>query len=143
VVAREFASYTMTVLDAIGIRFGPSHIAPLLVWSLAARLHVASTAIAVTLLVTGWERSYTWAGATVAGLTVGQGLAGPLNGRLADRFRVHRVLAATALLYADGLSALALLPTPAQSAAPLVALIIGAFQPPVSAVARRTWSRPA
>lgn len=113
----------------------------LLTWSLLSRLHIAGTALALTFLVAGWTGSYATAGLVTAALTVGQGIAGPLGGRIADRGSVPRLLVVTGVLYGAGLMALAALPASAWPVAPAVALLTGLAMPPTTPVSRATWQR--
>ncbi|TDC42689.1 MFS transporter [Micromonospora sp. KC213] len=110
-------------------------------WSLAARLHLAATTIAVTLLVTDWGYSYGQAGMVLAGLTVGQGIAGPVNGRLVDRWPQHVALGFTVVAYSGGLVALSLLPGPLRATAPALALLVGLANPPVTQTGRKILAR--
>lgn len=110
-------------------------------WSLVARLHLAATTIAVTLLVADWGFSYGRAGIVLAGLTVGQGIAGPVNGRLVDRWPQHIALGVTVTAYSTGLVVLSVLPASLRGTAPVVALVVGLANPPVTQTGRKILAR--
>ncbi|GAA2804333.1 hypothetical protein GCM10010441_31420 [Kitasatospora paracochleata] len=114
-----------------------------LLWSLLGRLPAAMCPIGSLLLVTD-ESGSVWRGAAVAGvLAVGQGVGGPLVGRLADRRGQRPVgLAAAAVntlailaLVAGSVLGLAL---PVQL---LAAALIGVSVPLVGPLSRSRWVR--
>ncbi len=117
------------------------HLTGLLAWSLLGRLHFTGTALAMTFLVAGWTGSYTIAGVVTAALTVGMAIGAPLRGRSIDRRPAGPVLLLTATLYTLGIMAIAVLPTWAWPAAPVLALVSGMVSPPVNSVSRVTWAR--
>lgn len=120
---------------------GVPHLPALLSWSLAGRLHMTGTTIALTFLVAGWTGSYAYAGVVSALLVAGTAVAGPLRGRAADRVSATRLLTITAVAYGGGLVLLAVLPASAWYLAAPVALAAGLFLPPVGQVSRSSWSR--
>ena len=94
------------------------------------------------LLVAAVHASMTTAGLVVAGYTLGQGVTGPLRGRLADRHGLARVCAVCAGLYV--LALLGLL-TGALAGAPAWLLVTtaaaaGLVVPPLSPGMRSLWS---
>ncbi|MGA8117062.1 MAG: MFS transporter, partial [Actinocatenispora sp.] len=116
------------------------HLAGLLAWSLVGRLHFTGTALGLTFLVAGWTGSYTIAGVVTAALTIGMAIGGPLRGRSIDRRPAPRVLMTGGIVYAVGVTVIAVLPAWAWPAAPVLALVSGIMSPPVGSVARVTWS---
>lgn len=94
------------------------------------------------LLVAAVHASMTTAGLVVAGYTLGQGVTGPLRGRLADRHGLTRVCAACGALY---ILALLSLLAGALAAAPAglliaAAAVAGLVVPPLSPGMRSLWS---
>ncbi|MCP2308457.1 MFS transporter [Kitasatospora paracochleata] len=127
-----------TFRTAVGLTGGR-----VLLWSLLGRLPAAMCPIGSLLLVTD-ESGSVWRGAAVAGvLAVGQGVGGPLVGRLADRRGQRPVgLAAAAVntlailaLVAGSVLGLAL---PVQL---LAAALIGVSVPLVGPLSRSRWVR--
>ncbi len=113
----------------------------LAVADVCARLPQGMVSITL-LLVTAVHASMTTAGLVVAGYTLGQGVTGPLRGRLADRHGLARVSAVCACLYV--LALLGLL-TAAMAAGPAgllvaVAAAAGLVVPPLSPGMRSLWS---
>jgi MFS family permease len=100
--------------------------------------------VSITLLmVTAMHASMTTAGLAVSGYALGQGITGPLRGRLADRYGLARVSAACGCGYS--LALLGLLGA-ALAGAPAVLLIAvagaaGLTVPPLSPGMRGLWSR--
>lgn len=119
------------------------HLLALMLWSLAARLHVPANAIAVTFLVAGWTHSYGWAGVVVAALVVGISVSGPLRGRAADRGDGVRALVVNAGFRTAAMFALAVLPGSWWPVAPVLAFGAGLVTPPVNQIARTLWSQAA
>jgi MFS family permease len=117
------------------------HLPGLLGWSLLARLHYTGTPLAMTFLVAGWTGSYGWAGVVGGALTLGMGIGGPLRGRSVDRRPAPRVLLVSGLGYAIGMILIALLPSWAWPAAPVLALLSGLVSPPAGSVARMVWAQ--
>ena len=113
----------------------------LAVADVCARLPQGMVSITL-LLVAAVHASMTTAGLVVAGYTLGQGVTGPLRGRLADRHGLARVSAVCACLYV--LALLGLL-TAAMAAGPAgllvaVAAAAGLVVPPLSPGMRSLWS---
>ncbi|MGH9056457.1 MAG: MFS transporter [Acidimicrobiales bacterium] len=106
--------------------------------SLLARLPLGMTSLAVVLLVSRGG-SYVLAGLVVAVYVTGCGVAGPVLGRLVDRFDRSTVLRPAAVAEAAGLCALALLPVHATAWILACALAAGLCTPPVTAAARSLW----
>jgi MFS family permease len=117
----------------------------LLPLSLIARIHLSALPVALSFLVADWTGSYTIVGAVSGGVAVGQAVAGPVRGRIADRSSSGRLLLVTGLGYAIGLVALvtaaAVLPSAAWPVAVLIAVGTGLTMPPVSQVSRAVWPR--
>ena len=95
------------------------------------------------LLVTATHASMTTAGLAVSGYALGQGITGPLRGRLADRYGLGRVSAICGCSY--GLALLGLL-AGALAGAPAalliaVATVAGVTVPPLSPGMRSLWSQ--
>lgn len=106
-----------------------------------ARLPQGMVSIAL-LMVTAMHASMTVAGLAVAGYALGQGISGPLRGRLADRYGLVRVTAVCGSGYS--LALLGLLGA-ALAGAPAVVLIAtagaaGLIVPPLSPGMRSLWS---
>jgi MFS family permease len=94
------------------------------------------------LLVAAVHASMTTAGLVVAGYTLGQGVTGPLRGRLADRHGLARICAFCAGLYVLALVGLlsgALVGAPAWLLMPAAAAA-GLVVPPLSPGMRSLWS---
>ena len=100
--------------------------------------------VSITLLmVTAVHASMTTAGLAVSCYALGQGITGPLRGRLADRYGLGRVCATCGCAY--GLALLGLL-SAALAGAPAALLIAtaglaGLVVPPLSPGMRSLWSR--
>lgn len=124
---------------------GVPRLPSLLSWSLAGRLYITGTGLAVSFLIAGWTSSYAVAGVVGGALTLGQGVAGPLRGRAADRSSASRLLLFTAVGYGLGLAALAVLPHllgPGNwPVAVVIALVTGLFLPPATQIGRAVWPR--
>jgi MFS family permease len=113
----------------------------LAVADVCARLPQGMVSITL-LLVAALHASMTTAGLVVAGYTLGQGVTGPLRGRLADRHGLARVCAICGGLYVLGL--LCLLAAAAMSG-PAWLLVVaaaaaGLVVPPLSPGMRSLWS---
>lgn len=115
------------------------HVVPLLLWSIAARMHFGGIPIAITFLVADWTGSYAWAGAVVGGLTLGTAVAGPLRGRMLDTGRADRVMVVSGVGYAVGLAAIAVLPAPLWWLSLPLALATGLFAPAANQLVRASW----
>ncbi|WP_228717403.1 MFS transporter [Allosaccharopolyspora coralli] len=117
----------------------------LMAFGLLGRLHLPAVPIALTFLVADWTGAYVTGGVLGAAMLVGQGIAGPLRGRAADRQSRPKLLLKTVSVHATGLAALSLLAQPGvldpqwwPALAP-VATITGLFLPPVGPVMRAIW----
>ena len=113
----------------------------LAVADICARLPQGMVSITL-LLIAAAHASMTTAGLVVAGYTVGQGVTGPLRGRLADRHGLARVCAVCAGGYAVavlGLLAGSLARAPA-GALIAAAAAAGLLVPPLSPGMRSLWS---
>ena len=113
----------------------------LAVADVCARLPQGMVSITL-LLVAAVHASMTTAGLVVAGYTLGQGVTGPLRGRLADRHGLARVSAVCACLYVLallGLLAAAMAGGPAGLLV-AVAAAAGLVVPPLSPGMRSLWS---
>ncbi|AHI01430.1 MFS transporter [Kutzneria viridogrisea] len=124
---------------------GVPRLASLLTWSLAGRLYITGTGLALSFLIAGWTSSYAVAGVVGGALTLGQGVAGPLRGRAADRSPASRLLLFSSLAYGAGLLGLALLPgafpPSGWPVAAVLALVTGVFLPPATQIGRAVWPR--
>jgi MFS family permease len=113
----------------------------LVVADVCARLPQGMVSITL-LLVAAVHASMTTAGLVVAGYTLGQGVTGPLRGRLADRHGLARVCAVCGGLYTPallGLLAGALAGGPAWLLV-AAAAVAGLVVPPLSPGMRSLWS---
>jgi MFS family permease len=113
----------------------------LAVADVCARLPQGMVSITL-LLVAAVHASMTTAGLVVAGYTLGQGVTGPLRGRLADRHGLARVCAICGCMYALallGLLAGALVGSPAWLLV-AAAAVAGLVVPPLSPGMRSLWS---
>nr|WP_232524525.1 MFS transporter [Nocardiopsis gilva] len=117
------------------------HVSSLLVWSLASRLYMPGQPIAITFLVADWTGSYTKAGLILGLLILGTALVGPIRGRMADRGGADRMVLVCGIVYALGLSIIALLPARLWWAALPIALASGLFAPPANQIVRAMWPR--
>jgi MFS family permease len=113
----------------------------LAVADVCARLPQGMVSITL-LLVAAVHASMTTAGFVVAGYTLGQGVTGPLRGRLADRHGLARVSAVCACLYVLALLGLVAAAMAAGPAGLLVAVAAaaGLVVPPLSPGMRSLWS---
>ena len=113
----------------------------LAVADVCARLPQGMVSITL-LLVAAVQASMTTAGFVVAGYTLGQGVTGPLRGRLADRHGLARVSAVCACLYVLALLGLVATAMAAGPAGLLVAVAAaaGLVVPPLSPGMRSLWS---
>jgi MFS family permease len=113
----------------------------LAVADVCARLPQGMVSITL-LLVAAVHASMATAGLVVAGYTLGQGVTGPLRGRLADRYGLARVCAICGGLYAPALLCLlagALAGSPAWLLV-VAAAAAGLVVPPLSPGMRSLWS---
>ncbi|MCP3803830.1 MFS transporter [Allokutzneria sp. A3M-2-11 16] len=120
---------------------GIPHLRALLGWSVLGRLHMTGVSIAITFLTVEWTGSYFSAGLVVGAVTLGQGIAGPLRGRAADRGSASRLLVLSGIPHTAGLLALAALPGTWWPIAPVIAVVTGLFMPPVGQIARAVCTR--
>jgi MFS family permease len=113
----------------------------LAVADVCARLPQGMVSITL-LLVAAVHASMTTAGLVVAGYTLGQGVTGPLRGRLADRHGLARVCAICGGLYVLGLLCLLAAAATSSPAWVLVAAAAaaGLVVPPLSPGMRSLWS---
>jgi Major Facilitator Superfamily len=95
------------------------------------------------LLVTAVHASMTTAGLAVSGYALGQGITGPLRGRLADRYGLARTSAACGCGYGVALAGLLCGALAGAPAAALIAMAgaAGLTAPPLSPGMRSLWSR--
>jgi MFS family permease len=112
----------------------------LLVTSLLARMPNGMSALAMLLLVTR-HNGYARAGLVTGAYVAAAGLSNVLLSRAADRIGPRPVLLATAVGYAAGLTALALVPADAYLAQLLLGIAAGLSSPPVVSVVRGLWPR--
>jgi MFS family permease len=117
----------------------------LLPLSLLARIHLSALPIALAFLLTGWAGSYTAVGVVSAFIALGQAVAGPVRGRIADRGSASRLLFTSGAGYAVGLLALILatlfLPASCWPVTTVISFCTGLAMPPISQIARALWSR--
>ncbi|QUH05038.1 MFS transporter [Saccharopolyspora erythraea] len=120
----------------------------LMVCSLLGRLHMPAIAMVMSFLIADWTGSYATGGVLGAALTIGQGIAGPLRGRAADRSSAPKLLLATGALYGVGLVVIALLARPGGPLDPELwwvllplCMLTGLAHPPVTQVGRAIWPR--
>lgn len=97
--------------------------------------------VGLVLLVRRAGYDYGEAGLVAGAHSLGIGVIGPLQGRLADRFGQRRVLVVDAVAYFLALCGVAALVTASASVilVLIVALLAGSFNPPLSACARVAW----
>lgn len=109
--------------------------------ALIARLPFGMTPLALVFLVEEVMGSYGAAGLVSGAHAVGIGVAGPVAGRLVDRFGQTRVLVPAAVLYATLLTLLvrAVQPGPLLPVVGL-AFVAGLAFPPIAACARTAWA---
>ncbi|WP_067498954.1 MFS transporter [Actinoplanes sp. TFC3] len=116
----------------------------LLLASVLARAHLTALPVSLTFLLPGWAGSYTAVGVVSALLGVGQAIAGPVRGRIADRGSAGKVLTVTGLGYGAGLAGLVLvtlLPGRLWPLALPISFAAGLLSPPTSQIARAIWAR--
>lgn len=124
------------------------HAFSLMLTCLLGRLQMPAIPIVLTFLIVDWTGSYTIGGVVGGVLTVGQGVAGPLRGRAADRHSASKLLVITALCYATGLGLVTMCAYPA-GVLPVrywwvilpVAFLTGLALPPVTQIGRSIWPR--
>jgi MFS family permease len=107
-------------------------VAAVFVTSGIARLARASVPLIVVLVVAETTRSYAWAGAAAAVLTITDAATAPLKGRLADRYGRAKVLIPGSLVYAGALLAIGFDTDPHQAWVLAGAAVAGVGFPPIS-----------
>lgn len=115
----------------------------LLVSSLAGRLPLGMSSLAVLLLVHLHTGSFATAGVAVGAFTLSSAVTTPIQGRLADRIGGPPVLITCALAQAAGMVTLVLAAELHAGSPTLIALsgVAGAMTPPLSATVRVLWPR--
>src|SRR5579864_1185979 len=115
----------------------------LLTSSLAGRLPLGMSSLAVLLLVHLKTGSFATAGLAVGAFTLSSAATTPLQGRLVDRVGGPPVLAAFALAQAAGMIALVVAAQLRAASALLIVLsgVAGSMTPPLSASVRALWPR--
>ncbi|MEV6568471.1 MFS transporter [Streptomyces kronopolitis] len=117
----------------------------LFLWSMLGRLNVSALPIALSLMLVRWSHSYVVVGLVGCALTLGQGAAGPLRGRAADRGSTVRLLVITGVGYTTGLAVIVTLaaraPASSWPVVVLVALVTGLSAVPVSQISRAVWPK--
>jgi MFS family permease len=124
---------------------GVPRLRTLLSLSLLARIHMSALPVALSFLIAGWTGSYASVGLLSGAMAVGQAVAGPVRGRVADRNSATNVLFMTGAGYAVGLALLIVLaetlPSGLWPIAVLVTFFTGLTLPPISQVSRAVWPR--
>ncbi|MER6690958.1 MFS transporter [Streptomyces minutiscleroticus] len=124
---------------------GVPRLRSLLSLSLLARIHMSALPVALSFLVADWTGSYASVGLLSGAMAVGQAVAGPVRGRIADRDSATSVLFKTGTGYAVGLVLLVVLAGLAPSGLWPVAVVVtfftGLMLPPVSQLSRSIWPR--
>jgi MFS family permease len=117
--------------------------ARLLVSSLAGRLPLGMSSLAVLLLVHLKTGSFATAGVAVGAYTLSSAATTPLQGRLVDRIGGPPVLVAFAVAQATGMVALVVAAELRAASAVLIVLagLAGSMTPPLSASVRALWPR--
>ncbi|QTZ95435.1 MFS transporter [Streptomyces auratus] len=117
----------------------------LFLWSMLGRLNVSALPIALSLMLVRWSNSYVVVGLVGCALTLGQGAAGPLRGRAADRGSTVRLLVITGVGYTTGLAVIVTLaaraPASSWPVVVVVALVTGLSAVPVSQISRAVWPK--
>jgi MFS family permease len=113
----------------------------LLLATLVGRLPIGINALAIVLFLRAQTGSFAIAGLVAGALSLGSGVAAPLQGRLVDRLG-RRVLVPLAAGHASGLAALLALGSAAAPTSALVAaaLVAGSVLPPISSVLRSRYA---
>lgn len=123
-------------LEALRVRY----VAHLLFSQLLARFPAGMLSIALLIHVEQTYGDYTAAGFTIAAFAVGQGIAGPLGGRLLARFGMRRLLVTTLAICATSLTMLGLT-TPPMSVLLPIAFVTGLTVPPVPSAVRTLYPK--
>lgn len=115
----------------------------LLASSLAGRLPLGMSSLALLLLVRLQTGSFATAGLTVGAFTLSSAAASPLQGILVDRVGARWVLLMLAGAQAGALTALVIAAQSGAASAVLVvvAALAGALRPPISSCVRTLWPR--
>ncbi|MFC0624239.1 MFS transporter [Kribbella deserti] len=116
-------------------------VAALLSSALLARLPATASMVPMAYLAKDAAGSFGWAGVVAGAYSVGMAIGGPAWSRWADRCGGKGVLLVTGLAWSVLIAALALLPTDLYRWMPVVALVAGAFVPPVTSTLRAGWPR--
>src|SRR5688572_22126683 len=111
--------------------------------SIAGRMPIGISGLAILLFVQGRSGSFALAGTASAVYVLGLGAVAPILGRLIDRFGPRPVLGVCALLYPAALVSLALLVLRSASVEWVcaAALVAGATLPPISACMRALYPK--
>lgn len=118
------------------------HARALLLSSIPARMPIGINGLAIVLFMREHADSYAAAGAVAAGFGAALGVTSPLIGRLIDR-RGLRVLVPLSFMHAAallGLVAAGIAGAPVGVCA-LLAVLAGAFMPPLGSITRSLWPR--
>jgi len=123
-------------LEALRIRY----VARLLFSQLLARFPAGMLSVALLIHIEQTYGDFTAAGFTIAAFAIGQGIAGPLGGRLLSRFGMRTVLVPTIALSSITLAILGLTTPPMQLLFPLV-FITGLTIPPIPPAVRTVYPK--
>ena len=112
----------------------------LLVTSLLARMPNGMSALSILLLVTR-HNGYARAGLVTGSYIAAAGFSNVMLSRASDRIGPRPVLLTTAVGYAAGLTAMALVPADAYLLELVLGIVAGVSSPPVVSVVRGLWPR--
>jgi MFS family permease len=123
--------------------FGLPELRATIVSSIAGRMPIGITGLAILLFVQGRSASFSLAGTASALYVLGLGIVAPFLGRLIDRLGPRPVLTVCAISYPAALIALAVLVLISAPAASVyaIALVAGATLPPISACTRALYPK--
>jgi MFS family permease len=123
--------------------FGVPELRSTIISSIAGRMPIGITGLAILLFVQGRSASFSLAGTASALYVLGLGVVAPLLGRLIDRLGPRPVLAVCAISYPAALIALAGLVLVSAPAASIyaIAVVAGATLPPISACTRALYPK--
>ena len=123
--------------------FGLPELRATIVSSIAGRMPIGITGLAILLFVQGRSASFSLAGTASALYVLGLGIVAPFLGRLIDRLGPRPVLSVCAISYPAALIALAALVLTSAPAASIyaIALVAGATLPPISACTRALYPK--
>lgn len=113
----------------------------LLVAALVARLPVMATMVPVSFLAKDASGSFGWAGVVAGAYSIGVAAGGPVWTRRADRRGAKGVVIWTGMAWSLSMAALALLPSDLFRLMPVLSMLAGAVQSPVTATLRGAWPR--